>query len=119
MLSSDFPWATFGVVLLTSVIALVGGGVVIWGHPGALSFNDYIDAMWKFTAAVGILGVGRGVKAGLENHGAASSSLSDVSLLSDISGLLPKPASVAAENGQAPIDLQPAADPAEVVPEHV
>jgi len=115
MISSEFPWATFGVVVLTSVIAIVGGGVVIWGHPGALSFDDYVNAMWKFAAAIGLLGVGRGVKAGLENQNAGSgSNLSDVSLLSDLPGLI----SGLASGGQQPAadGQQTQATPVEIVP---
>jgi len=88
MISNDFPWSTFGVMVLTTVAAVVGGVVVIWGHSGALSFNDYLNYMWKFTAAVGLLGIGRGVKSGLENHGALSSNLTDASLLTQLPGLL-------------------------------
>jgi heme A synthase len=103
--SSEFPWATFGVIGLTAIIALVGGAVVIWGHNGALSFNDYINAMWKFALAAGLLGVGRGVKSGLENGAAASSKLSDVSLLSELQSL----AGTVTGNGQAQGQADPAA----------
>jgi hypothetical protein len=100
MFSNEFPWATFGVMSLTVIIAIVGGAVVIWGHPGALSFNDYIGAMWKFALAAGVLGVGRGVKSGLENSAAASGKLSDVSLLSELQNL----AGGASGNGQSQQD---------------
>jgi hypothetical protein len=101
MISNDFPWSTFGVMVLTIVAALVGGAVVIWGNPGALTFNEYLDYMWKFAGAIGILGIGRGVKAGLENHGAVSSNLTDASLLTQIPGLLEALGGTAGNGGTA------------------
>jgi heme A synthase len=119
MLNRDFSWATIGVLGLTAIIAIVGGAVVIWGHPGALSFDQYVNAMWKFALAAGVLGIGRGVKAGLENSSAASSQLTDVSLLSDIQGLV----GGAGGNGQGQPDAaNPTAsgpNPVEVVSGHI
>lgn len=115
MFNRELPWATIGVLGLTGVIAVVGGAVVIWGHPGALSFDSYVNAMWKFALAAGVLGVGRGVKAGLENSSASSTQLSDVSLLSDLTN-------VASGNGQAqqePSPAQSAATPVEIVSGHI
>lgn len=76
MLNKSIPWATVMIVVLVSVAALVGGAVVIWGPDGALSFQDYLDLLQKFAIAAGILGIGRGVKAGLENHALMSAPLS-------------------------------------------
>lgn len=61
---SEFPWATVVLVALVVIAALVGGGVVIWGEPGALTFKQYLDDLEKFAIAVGILSIGRGVRSG-------------------------------------------------------
>jgi hypothetical protein len=56
------------VTLVTCVIAvlaaLVGGAVVVWGSPGALSFDTYLKDMAGFVAGLGIVGVGRGIHLG-------------------------------------------------------
>lgn len=119
MFNRDFPWATFGVLGLTSIIAIVGGAVVIWGHPGALSFNEYVDAMWKFALAAGVLGVGRGVKSGLENGSAASSQLSDVSLLSDLQNIAGGGASGNGQAQQDTVSMPSGPNPVEIVAGHV
>jgi hypothetical protein len=85
-MAKNLSWVTIGVILLTTVIAIVGGAVVIWGHPGALSFQEYIDTMWKFAVAVGIVGVGQGIKSGLENQAGGGSGLSDPALLAELVG---------------------------------
>lgn len=61
-INDNFPWATFTSVVLTVIFALVGGAVVIWGDPGALSFDDYMKSMAGFAVAQGFLGIGRGIK---------------------------------------------------------
>jgi len=48
---------------LTAVYAVVGGALVIWGDPGALSFDQYGDTLVKFAGAIGLLGIGRGIAA--------------------------------------------------------
>jgi hypothetical protein len=63
------PWATIGVWLLTLIAAIVGGVVVIWGDPGALSFEDYIEILGGFAVAHGLLGIGRGINANGEGAG--------------------------------------------------
>jgi hypothetical protein len=74
-LNRSIPWATLGVWLLTVIFAVVGGAVVIWGDPGALSFEEYMKIMGAFVVAHGVLGIGRGVKAGFENHALLSAPL--------------------------------------------
>jgi hypothetical protein len=66
------PWATIGVWLLTLIAAIVGGVVVIWGDPGALSFEDYIKILGGFAVAHGLLGIGRGINANGKAQAAAS-----------------------------------------------
>lgn len=62
---TEFPWATFCTVALAFLVAVVGGAVVVFGDPGALSFESYTDTLSKFAIGVGLLGVGRGVRSGL------------------------------------------------------
>jgi hypothetical protein len=81
MLSKSISWATVLTVILVAIAALVGGAVVIWGPAGALSFQQYLDDLQKFAVAVGLLAIGRGVKAGLENHALLSAPLSGGDLL--------------------------------------
>jgi hypothetical protein len=64
----EFPWATAALIFLTLVAALVGGAVVIWGDPGALSFKEYLDDLEKFAVAVGVLGIGRGVRSAAKEY---------------------------------------------------
>lgn len=61
--NDKFPWATVTAVVLTVIAAIVGGLVVVIGDDGALTFDQYLDAMSKFVIGIGILGVGRGVVA--------------------------------------------------------
>lgn len=83
MLSKGIPWATVLIVGLVAIAALVGGGVVIWGPNGALSFHDYLSELRQFAVAVGLLAIGRGVKAGMENHAALSAPIHGDSLIAD------------------------------------
>ena len=62
-LSDALPWATIFACGLTAVYAVVGGALVIWGDPGALSFDQYGDTLVKFAGAIGLLGIGRGIAA--------------------------------------------------------
>lgn len=84
MFNSDFPWATALMAGLVAIAAVVGGAVVVWGPPGALSFESYLDSLKGFATAVGLLAVGRGVKAGIENHAVVNSGLTDAELLTDM-----------------------------------
>jgi hypothetical protein len=61
MLTDTKPWATIALLSLVVIVAGVGGAVVIWGNPGVLSFERYIDLLKSFAIAIGILGVGRGI----------------------------------------------------------
>lgn len=63
---NEFPWATFTACIITVIAALAGAAVVVWGDPGALSFKDYLSAMSVFVIGIGLLGIGRGVRAGLK-----------------------------------------------------
>jgi hypothetical protein len=93
VLTKSISWATITLITLVAIAAIVGGAVVIWGPSGALSFQQYLDDLEKFAVAVGLLGIGRGVKAGLENHALFSSPLSE-------SDILP-PAALAPDQGEA------------------
>lgn len=66
--ATEFPWATAIMAVIAIVIVIVGGAVVIWGEPGTLSFQDYLNDLEKFGVAVGLLGVGRGIRSGLKNR---------------------------------------------------
>ena len=61
LLSSTAPWATIFLCAVTAIYTVVGGAVVIWGDPGALSFEEYGNKLVWFAGALGILGVGRGI----------------------------------------------------------
>ena len=64
-MNSTTPWATIGVWALTLLVAIVGGIVVIWGKNGALDFERYVEVLGAFAVAHGLLGIGRGINAGL------------------------------------------------------
>jgi hypothetical protein len=70
--------------MLTLIVAVVGGAVVIWGDPGALSFKDYATILAGFAAGHGLLGIGRGIKAGAENSAALRVPMTDGELLRDM-----------------------------------
>jgi len=55
--------ATFLIVALVAIVAVVGGAVVIWGDPGVLSFNEYLDYLKNFAYAVAGIGGARAVLA--------------------------------------------------------
>jgi hypothetical protein len=78
--NDSMPWATILAGILVVVAAGVGGAVVIWGKPGALSFEQYLDLMKNFAIAVGILGIGRGI-ASFGKQNAQATMLSDTSVL--------------------------------------
>lgn len=60
---NEFPWATVCIVALTIIGALAGAAVVIWGEPGTLTFANYLKYMGEYAAALGLLGIGRGIRA--------------------------------------------------------
>lgn len=60
----EFPWATVLTALATLVVVIVGGVVVIFGEPGALSFQDYVKDLTGLGVANGLLGIGRGIRSG-------------------------------------------------------
>lgn len=60
---NEFPWTTAIIAVIALIVVVVGGAVVIWGD-GALSYEDYLDNLVKFGVAVGLLGVGRGIRSG-------------------------------------------------------
>jgi hypothetical protein len=72
MLSKLDEWgpATACVLIIVAVAGLVGGAVVII-QPATLSFQEYLNEMKVFALAVGGLGIGRGLLAGLTNLGIA------------------------------------------------
>lgn len=57
--------ATILMAVLVLIVAGVGGAVVIAGN---LPFADYIDALKGLAVGVGVLGVGRGLMAGLKDN---------------------------------------------------
>lgn len=59
---NEFPWATACVVFLTILAAVTGAAVVIWGDPGTLSFENYLKYMGEYALALGVLGIGRGIR---------------------------------------------------------
>lgn len=61
---NEFPWATALLFVIALIVVAVGGAVVIWGPSGALSFQQYLDDLKNFGIAIGLLGVGRGVRSG-------------------------------------------------------
>jgi hypothetical protein len=63
----EFPWATITAVGLTLIVGLTGAIVVIWGDPGALSFEDYMSNMTKFVGGIGLLAIGRGIRSGMKS----------------------------------------------------
>lgn len=48
---------------LTIIAAVTGAIAVIWGDPGTLSFENYLKYMGAYAAALGLLGIGRGIRA--------------------------------------------------------
>jgi hypothetical protein len=78
-LSDSAPWATIMTAGLVLIAAVAGAGVVIWGDPGALSFQEYLDMLKNFAIAVGVLGIGRGIVSYGRNT-ATATMLSDESL---------------------------------------
>jgi hypothetical protein len=79
-LSDSVPWATIMTAGLVLIAAVAGAGVVIWGDPGALSFEEYLDLLKNFAIAVGVLGIGRGIVS-FGKSSAVAKGLSDESLL--------------------------------------
>lgn len=63
MNSNEFPWATVTIVALSVVAGLAGAAVVIWGNPGTLSFAEYLKYMGEYAGGLGLLGIGRGIRA--------------------------------------------------------
>lgn len=72
-LSNATPWVTIFLCSITVVYALIGGAVVIWGHPGALSFDEYTKFLIGFAGALGLLGIGRGISSSTKPPGGAGS----------------------------------------------
>lgn len=64
-MNNTTPWATIGVWALTIIVAGVGGAVVIWGKNGTLDFETYVKVLSAFAIGHGLLGIGRGINAGL------------------------------------------------------
>lgn len=53
-----FPWATFTGVILSTIVAVVGGVAVVTGD---LEFDQYMLAVVGANAGNGLLAVGRGI----------------------------------------------------------
>lgn len=65
---NEFPWATALTFTVTLIVAVVGGVVVIFGDPGALTFENYIKDLTGLGVANGLLGIGRGIRANGKFH---------------------------------------------------
>jgi hypothetical protein len=55
-------WGRNPITALTMIIVgavAIGGAVVVAVHPETLTFDAYLDDLWKFAAAAGLVGVGR------------------------------------------------------------
>lgn len=70
----DFSsWGPVTVLLVVIVaVAAAAGAVTVVVHPETLNFEQLLNDLEKFAIALGLLGVGRGVHAGLRDHGALS-----------------------------------------------
>jgi hypothetical protein len=66
--STEFPWATAIIAVIAFIIVVVGGGVVMFGSSGSLTFDRYLTDLERLAVAVGILGIGRGIRSGLAKH---------------------------------------------------
>lgn len=64
----DIGIVTLVACLIAVIAAIVGGMVVVFGDPGALSFEDYLKAMVGFVAGLGLLGIGRGIHLGARDE---------------------------------------------------
>lgn len=70
MLDKFSSWGPVTVLLIGIVFILtVAGAVVTIVQPDTLSFESYLDKLQEFLIALGILGVARGAKIGLERSG--------------------------------------------------
>jgi hypothetical protein len=57
-------WGRNPITVLTTIIVsavAVGGAAVVAVHPETLTFDAYLDDLWKFAAAAGLVGIGRGL----------------------------------------------------------
>lgn len=45
-------------LILAIIVVAVGGVVVILGN---MTYQDYLNVLWKFAGALGLLGIGRGI----------------------------------------------------------
>jgi hypothetical protein len=63
---NEFPWVTAILVVVAVIVVCVGGAVVIWGPSGALTFQEYLNDLEKFGVALGLLGIGRGIRSGAQ-----------------------------------------------------
>jgi hypothetical protein len=55
------PIVTYVILAAFIIVCAVGGGVVLWGHNGALSFDTYLKDVSEFAIGLGLVGVGRGL----------------------------------------------------------
>ena len=58
---TSWPWITMLLVWFGFIASVVGGAVVIWGDPGVLSFDQYLDHLQKFALALAAGGAGKGL----------------------------------------------------------
>jgi hypothetical protein len=57
-------WGRNPITALTMIIVsavAIGGAAVVAVHPETLTFDAYLDDLWKFAAAAGLVGIGRGL----------------------------------------------------------
>lgn len=69
----NIPIVTIVSAVIAIIAAVAGAAVVIFGHPGALSFDGYLNDMAKFVGGLGLVGLGRGISIGLKSHHAVTS----------------------------------------------
>lgn len=62
----DFSWMTFLVVVIVLIVVIVGGIKVI---DNSLGYDEWIKQLIGAGVTAGILGVGRGIHSGLQQHG--------------------------------------------------
>jgi hypothetical protein len=103
----DFTsWGPVTVLLVAiTAIAACAGAVTVVIHPETLSFEQLLNDLEKFAIALGLLGVGRGIHAGLTNVGTLASPSPGVQPdISDTHGLHDHPEG-AATTESSPSDL--------------
>jgi hypothetical protein len=82
---------TAAMFALLFLVAGVGGVLIIFDQAGSMSYEDYTNILTKMALALGLLGIGKGVKTGLENH----------AVLKSLDAPVTDPSQVARDRGDA------------------